>query len=72
MAKWGWREHRYENHTNILLILSSLFSVSFVYSQIILLGYISCGLILLTTIVHFFARLFHILEKRAYNKIHRK
>lgn len=72
MAKWGWREHRWENYTNVMLIIGSLASVAYWYYKYEWLLYFILVWIILTTIVHLVARLFHRLEKLFYKGAFRK
>jgi hypothetical protein len=66
MAKWGQKEHRWENYTNIMLFIGSVASIAcwhFKYEWLIkfvLIWFIA------TTLVHFIARIFHRLEKFFY------
>jgi type IV secretory pathway TrbD component len=66
MAKWGWREHKFEGYTNTMLIIGSLASIAYFYFKFDWLITFILVWMIATTIVHLIARTFHKLEKFFY------
>jgi hypothetical protein len=66
MARWGMREHKWENYSQTLLIIASLGTIGYWFVRWEWLLYCLLGLILLITLVHGIARFFHRLEKYFY------
>lgn len=68
MPNWGRKEHKWENYTNLMLIVCSLSAIAYLYYRLDWLITFTMCLIIATTLVHLIARLLHLLEKRSYNK----
>jgi len=67
-AKWGFREHRWENRTNFLLFIGSGIAIFLLFYPYVVGYYILSVWMVLTFLVHLYARFSHWMEKRLYGK----
>lgn len=66
MAKWGYREHKWESYTNIMLFIGSIMSLAWLHWREDWLVWFVILWMIVTTGVHLIARIFHRLEKHYY------
>jgi uncharacterized membrane protein HdeD (DUF308 family) len=65
-AWYGNKEHKWEGYSSTMLVIGSLMAIAGFYFNSIWIFYIVAGWMIITTVIHLVARIFHRMEKIAY------
>jgi hypothetical protein len=66
VQNWGRKEHKWENYTNLMLVIGSLSAGAYLYYHWNWLITFTMWWMMATTLIHLIARMFHLFEKWSY------